>query len=203
MIFVRFKILALITLSLLGCKRSEMSKEELHSFILDESNGLHRTHETNNMEVDVVYKPHELILDQEIEDRTVTGNQIDSIRRKLMPYDYFVFKISSDGQEVLNRYGHDPVLFEKGLNYLSFDVAKDIIMIYKDDTIPAQDALYFRDHGSNNGSEILVAFESGLCQKAPATTQLVFHDRFFGTGINEFEFNTQSFKDIPHLRLTK
>lgn len=187
---------------LVGCNKSQISKGELQSYIMDESNGLYKKIEKGTSSIEVIYKPHDLILEQEIEDKVCSAHHVDSIKNKLNELDYFTLKLSTDGKDQTNRYAGDPVRFNRVLDYLSFQIGNDVRLVHKTDTIPVHDFMYFQGYGINNASEILLVFKSGLKQKE-GSFQFLYQDDFFQAGLNEFEFQTQSIKDIPQMILTR
>src|SRR5258706_15726119 len=85
---VRF-FLVLLLFSFLGCSKV-VSKQELLNYTLDSENGLLKKEEKSNSVVEVLYRPNDLMLLQEIKGRSFDFSQIDSVKKYFQGFSYFL-----------------------------------------------------------------------------------------------------------------
>jgi hypothetical protein len=189
----------LLLLILLACHSKKMlSKEELVQYPLDPEHGLIQKVKKGNTQLEIYYKPKDLILDQQMAG-VQDEREIAKIKSDLDSVDYFVVQLSRDEKEIENTYASDPNRFNEVINYLSYYAAKDFKMITSSDTLPVLDLAYTRTFGSTHVTNILAVFNSGLHYRK-GKAKIVFDDTVLGTGVSEFEFNINDIKNTPRLK---
>jgi hypothetical protein len=198
---LNFYLLMLI-LILTSCNTQSVSHQSLMTYVNDESNGLLKIIEHSDSKVKLCYTPHDLILAQEVKGSDYTESQIDSIRNKLAELDYFKLSLSQNGEDIINQYASNPTIFNKAVEYLSYNISKDLKLIHNHDTLNVLDVMYSSGFGLNKSSEVLMVFESSLSKKQ-GDVQILFNDEFFRTGLNQFEFKIDAIKSVPTLAINK
>lgn len=170
-----------------------VSKEELVQYILDPENGLIKTEQRNGFDVQVLYRPNDLITEQ----MTVVGSQEewDSLSHALGSYRYFIVKLSKDNKELETHAASSPDLHLKLIEHLNGDIAQDFIAIAGKDTLEVDQVVYTPFFGSANQTSFMLVFNS-IKEKSSAIN-LIYTDSFFGLGRFEFEYN--DLNRIPRL----
>jgi hypothetical protein len=190
-----------VAVGLLACADNTVrTVDELRAYTLDKEHGLHIESEQKSVAIDVLYKPKDFVVFQEIEDRSFTTEQVDSVSQAFRHYDYFVLDLTRNGKEIVNSFADDPAMFQRAVNYFSYDVGKDIRLIVDHDTLPVADFIYARSYSIGKGASIQVGFKSELSAKS-GKAHLQWLDMMCGSGLHNFEFNISDIKDTPKLLL--
>lgn len=185
-----------------GCSNEKfISLNELSKYPLDESNGLYKKIERNGVIIEVIYKPTDLILAQEIDDAGYSKNQIDSIKKKLDHFHYFTIRLSRNGKEMTNTFVSDPEKLQQAADYLSFRIGSDLKLIHGNDTIPTTDFMHMRTFSASSTSDVLAAYKYSINLKG--NVSILFDDNFFNTGVNRFDFRASDIGSIPSLDLNQ
>lgn len=197
-LFMSFRFFSLVLLLLLAsCGKQKVSLAELKKYAVDPTNGLVQTINHNEYFFEVIYRPKDLITEQNA--GTGHGSSWDSTAAQLSDYDYFVFKISKNKNELEANFAGNPLAYSQVVNYLNGGIARDIFLIVDDETINAQDALFSPAYGTATFSSILVTFNSALAFRK-RDFEIVFEDTQFATGRHVFSFDFASLDAIPELK---
>lgn len=185
---------------LIACNPAHVdSAEELVSYIQDPENGLVQEAVRGEMSFQLTYQPKDVFIQKTLHGMGggFTPEDVDSLRRSLEEYDYFVFRLSNLHQEVLNSYVNTP-RFEEVINYISFGIGEDIRLIQGQDTIPVFDFIHTRTYGMAEHTSLLLVFKSKL-QAAEEDCIVQFDGHFFKTGMQTFPFQYSAITRIPTL----
>jgi hypothetical protein len=194
-------ILTLIVLvAMVSCNgRAVVSEEELKAYIVDPENGLIKTTSKGDVNINVIYRPSELVVAQQIDGVTDKAE----IQRAHVDFDgltYFVLKMDRNGQEIENKLVSDPERFGQVISHLSSRIASDIYVIGDKDTVYAVDAIYTRMFGSAAATSVMVVFDKSIKQnEGPLTFHL--DDETLGLGHLNFKFLSSDIKKAPTLNL--
>jgi hypothetical protein len=192
------KLVALILL--LSCvEKKTASTQELMNYVLNEDNGLYRKAEKNDVLIEVVYRPVDLILQQELEE-VKEGGERQRMAQKYDHLTYFIIKFSKHEKEIESAYMADDTKFIRVINYLSGPIASDIYIRHNGDTIRALDAVYSRMFGATNATSVMLVFGGGLRSKKGKFI-FCFDDTELGLGKNEFQFDLTDIRKTPTLNL--
>jgi hypothetical protein len=188
-----------IIVACLSCKPTVDTPEALMKYVVTPEHGLVKENRVENIGIKVMYRPHDIILEQSLDEKQRSRKLVDSARNALHDYTYFVLKLDNDKKEVINRYAHS-AQFQDAINYVSFEIGKDIRLIQENDTIPVFDFVSARAFGMAESTDVLVGFQTNILEKSGMCV-FQFNDSFFGTGLNHFEFKISDIKSIPTLSL--
>jgi hypothetical protein len=195
---VVFVLLAMLTL--VACNEKKVvSEEELKAYVMDPENGLRQQKESNGIDVEVIYRPSELVLAQQLDGMTNAAERINTIKN-FDSLSYFVVKLSRKGQEVENVFVSDNEKFVRVINYLSSAIAQNIYIINDKDTIPALDAVYARMFGAATSTSVMAVFDTDF-RKRSDDLKFFLNDTELGLGQNEFAFTINDIKKAPTLNL--
>lgn len=170
-----------------GCDRN-LSKRELLAYTMDVDNGLYKKDEKGGLRIEIVYRPSQLIAEQEVRGVKMNSDQVDSVFRFFQKTDYFLLRLSNNSHEIENSFAGDANRFNEINNYLSFEIGGDVCLVQNNDTIRAVDFIRTRTLGASPSTDILFAFKPGLNYDYE-DAKFVFDDGKFATGLTVFEFN--------------
>src|SRR4051794_6894045 len=86
---------------LAGCQE-DLSRQQLIDYTLDPANGLYKKETKGNVTIEVVYRPSQLIAEQDARGLTLTSDQVDSINNYFSEIDYFLLRLSRNSDEIEN-----------------------------------------------------------------------------------------------------
>jgi hypothetical protein len=188
----------LLLLSIISCNgKKYLSPEALKQYPLDPENGLYKAEEKNGVKLEMIYRPKDLIIAQEVEGDDPTQWKV--VEEKLDTFDYFIFRLSKNGKEIQNEYASDPVIFSQVVNYLSNNMIHDLKLKVDDDTLSLANMVYVPTFGASNSSNILLIFPSSL-KKQNEDFSITFNDPLFDTGVTDFQFEINDIKKTPYLK---
>ena len=197
---MRTPLIVLALLSIFACQEQQIvSEQELKDYILDPEHGLRKQKKKNEVDIEVIYRPTDLILAQQLDGITDEKERSSTIKN-FDTLSYFVIKLSRKGQEVENTYVSDNDKFVRVTNYLSSAIAGNIRMIIEKDTLSALDAVYTRMYGAASATSVMAVFNTDV-RKKNGTLKFFLDDTELGLGQNEFEFDLSDIKKTPTLNL--
>ncbi|MBT1697138.1 hypothetical protein KK083_09645 [Fulvivirgaceae bacterium PWU4] len=197
---MRALLIILVCSGLLSCgSRSIVSEQELKDYIINPDHGLCRREAKNGIDMEVVYRPSELVAAQQVAGVT-DQKEREKIIRNFDSLAYFVIKLSRNGQEIENAYASDNDKFLQATSYLSSGIAQDLYLVNKGDTIRALDAVYTRMFGAATATTVMAIFDTNV-KDLDGSLTFCFGDTGLGLGLNEFEFYTNDINKAPTLNL--
>lgn len=182
-----------------GCNPEYLdSEEDLQAYVLDEGNDLIQKKQSKGYDVQVVYRPTDLLILQETGGNTAVGAaQLRQLLDKYKDQYYFILSFSKDNKEALYKmdagYGHFSDMVQK----LSFGMHEHINLTTSGrDTIYVADYVFPRTYGMGSSTSLLFAFEK---EKAKDDDWIQFNLSEFGMGLGRqtFRFNKKDMSNIP------
>jgi hypothetical protein len=195
------RLLFLLALPMLfNCTAGELSKEELHQYILDESAGLYKSAEMKGTKVEVTYWPTDLLVEQET-GNTVSSAIVDSLRKKYNRYYYFTVSLSHNNKEALHQSNDRE--YRDLVQTMAFRMHKFVkLTTAQRDTIPLADYILDRTYGTTGSTSLLFAFNN---EKAQGSDWVQFNLNEFGlhVGNQRFRFETDALNKTPNLKFNQ
>jgi hypothetical protein len=196
-----------ITISILYCfflmscssTPKYLSPPELNKFILEEENGLKKTVEINGYKIEVINRPTDLWVHQEVGDDPVTENMLNQLRPKYSNYYYFLVSLSRNNKEALHQLDGGMSQYSELVQTLSFRMAEFANLTTSlQDTIPVGDAMLNRTYGMSTSTDLLFVFNKS---KTENSDWLQFNLNEFGLGIGNqrFRFRRQDLETAPQI----
>lgn len=181
---------------LVGCRdRSFVSEKELLEYVMDEANGLKKISRNGSVEIEVIYKPNDLIKRTESKDIKDDDEWVDQLKR-FDSLSYFIVRISKGGKEIENAFFQDR---DKVIQYLKTGIISDIYLVIDMDTIAAFDVAYTPMFGAGDATSLLAVFDVDLkSSENDVTFCLNAAEGLFGR--HRFSFSSTSIKEIPVLK---
>ena len=188
-------------LFIVGCGNSaHLPPEKLSAFVIDEEHGLKKTAVLNNINIEVTYRPVDLLVYQEIGKQVVDAKEIGIIRKKYNQYIYFVLSLSKDNREALHQAGGSQ--YGELVQTLSFRMNDYVTLTTAaNDTIPVGDFMLNRTYGMSSSTDLLFAFDKG---KTIGQDWIQFNLNEFGLGIGNqrFRFAMEDIEKVPEANFT-
>lgn len=195
------KVLGLFTLVLcIFCSCSpprSVTKEQLMAYILDEDNGLIQSKTVGDYRIELIYRPTDLIVSQELQGETMDTIRVQELRRKYANYLYFLLKVSKGGREVLNL-ENDQQEYSKLLLTMAFNMPEYVSIVQGRDTTALKDFMLDRTYGMSNSTNLLLVFEC-KDQTLKEDIQIILSEFGLGIGSIKFQFNSAQIKKAPRL----
>jgi hypothetical protein len=190
------QIIILCLLTACGQKQQTLSQEELKAYVLNPENGLSKTITKEGVKLFMQYKPKDLIIRQNL--NTNNKTEIDSLRKALAGYEYFVLGLSKNEREIEGAYAGNAAKYASVVQYLSSGISENIHLISNKDTVDIYETLYVPGYGSSGATSVLLIFKEGYT-KEDDEIKIVLDDYAFGTGKTEFAFDVNVLTHAPNL----
>jgi hypothetical protein len=177
---------------------SYLPMDQLKSYPLDKENGLYQSTQVGEVLIEVIYRPKDLIIAQEV-DLVTDDKQWVAQEKKLDSVDYFVLRLSRGGDEIENVYAGNEARYQQVVSYLSGRIGSDLSLKRGDETIEIEGLAFAPTFGGSNASSILLIFKSHI-SKVERDFFVEFDDSQFGTGLNSFSFHANAVRNCPKLK---
>lgn len=178
-------------------KPSEVPKEELVAYTLDVDNGLIQTIKTGRYQLDLVYRPTDLMILQELGESIPDPSRIDQLRTKYSGHHYFLLQISKNGSEILNL-DNGQEEYSQLLQTLAFHMPQYVSTVQGSDTTSLSDFMLDRTYGMGSSTNLLLVFERS---KQSFDDEILIHVAEFGLGIGpvKFKFEVIDLEKTPQV----
>ena len=174
------------------------TEEELLVFIKDTENGYLYQKTINGVDFSLLYKPTDLLVNQEIGD--INSKKLMELREKYNNYLYFTFTMSKNNQELLSAAPNNRNEFGAMVNQLAFGMG-DKVHLYteKKDTIQLADYIYPRMYGMSNSTQILFVYPKEKVSLQSKFLAFTIEDIGLNTGEVKFKIPTKHIINQPEL----
>jgi len=198
------KVIFLFLVSLLAScfanSRETVSEQELIQFMLQPPNGLMHQMRKGGLEIDIIYKPRELVLAGMMRDQSFNFRQVDSLRKELNNLNYILIRLSRNGVEAGRNYVADPVQYNQLVTYLTTDIVNNVRLRAGSDTLHVYDLVHTNTLG-HTSTDILFTFKNNSKEDGDRDMTFMMNDDFFGIGFIESTFSSTDIANIPPLML--
>lgn len=184
-----------------------LSKEEYIKWIIDDENGLNQSKEINEFTFKVQYRPHEFeaLLNMSDEDN-LTQSSFKEKLQSIKETQFFTLTISSNNTsiELLQYNIQDNEEYYARVEYYSFNIHKDIILIDGEDTLECKLSHFERSYSTAPEIKIHLVFpefSKSINEDACREKVISINDRVFSCGIINIKIDKESICSIPSLKL--
>ncbi len=196
------KIIALgIVLLVSSCTQKKFSNEtDLLAYLKTPENGYVQNKTINGIAYNLMYRPTDLLVKQELGDTKPTDSIIHALREKYNKYLYFNLSMSQNNQELLNAKAGNKNEFGAMVNQLVFGMGQKVHFYTKSkDTLELVDFVYPRMYGMSKATTIMFVYPRE--EKALQEEQLNFtiEDLGFYTGEVKFKIASKQLNNEPQL----
>lgn len=186
-------------LTLGGCTKQPVSEAEMVKYIMDDSNGLIQRVKKDDIVLELIYRPTDLLVAQEVSDTTIKQDELDSLRSRFSNYSYFVLKLSREGQEATNQLATDLSHYTRAIDYLSFQIGQDIDLVFGNERIDTEDFMHTRSFGGAKANTVMLAFK--IRPEELQDFAIEYDDSLFGTGLTRFNFKVSDIESLPPITI--
>jgi hypothetical protein len=187
-----------VLFTLFGCTPYELTREDLHDFIADPSNGLSKSVNAGDYTITCAYQPADLVFSNELATENHLGQKRDSLMKAYQRVYYFRLSISRRDKSIEQFFAQTPERLAELTSYLSSTIGKDLQMQSGGSTTNLVDFVYVPFYGSSSTTQILLAFE--LKQGISEEIKIIYQDSFVGFGRTEFLFKAEDLRKTPLLK---
>lgn len=185
-----------------ACTNKNTSVNDIRDYILHPNNGLYHANKINNIKTEILYKPSDLIIANQIEDKNFNKEILDSLKYIYQSHSYFNLHFSYKNQELLSQL-KDRNYYSFILNEFSFNMYNHIFIVTnKFDTVYLSDYSFLPTYNYSNKNSFLLAFESNEIRKAK-DFQVIVDEFGLKTNKQVFEFQTTDIKKTPLLNFVQ
>ena len=197
---LRVFLLLSILLTISCSNKTFESTEELWNYVKDPKNEYLHTKTVNGVDFSIVYKPTDLLVEQELSD-PITANKVDSLRKKYDQYLYFNLSMSKNNKELLSNVAGNKQQFGAMVNQLAFGMEQKVhLYTPQKDTIALADYIYPRMYGMSGATTILLVYPKESIVTNAEHMTLSIEDLGFYTGEVKFKIPTKIFKSQVQLK---
>lgn len=195
-------ILSLWLLIIHSCSMNTGSKQspvELVNWVENPINGLQVSKEVAGFKYRLQYKPLPYLAVKELKSLQVAQTDIDKRVKAMQDMQYFTLQLgTTEGKDILKTNIEESGDYSKNIEYLSFDIQKDLKLVEQGDTLPCLIHHFERSYGITPFANIVLAFKN--ITESVADKTLVFDDQHFGGGIIKLTVKGNDLKNLPKLK---
>jgi hypothetical protein len=188
--YFTFNIILLFLL-VCSCKQSIVNRDQLIKFINDPDNGLKKSQQVGNIDVEMIFKPYALIMsEKKVNNRKVLA---DSLKKEFV----FEMRISANKKELLKQLAF--AQYSLLVQTLSFEM-NDFIRIIPDKNKPLQpkECLFDQTYGLTDANRLYIIFNKSIVKDADKLSIKV-NEFGLNTGDLIFEFNVNDLTHLPNI----
>ncbi|MBL0684181.1 hypothetical protein JJQ60_11685 [Aquimarina mytili] len=193
-------LIIIVVLIIQSCSTKTFdTSEELMSYIQQPEHGYLHTKTVNGVDFSVLYKPTDLLVDQELTDEEVSI--VDSLRDQYGKYLYFTLSMSKNNQELLSNVAGNKQQFGAMVNELAFGMEQKVhLYTPQKDTIAMADYIYPRMYGMSRATTMLFVYPREENIENKEYLNITIEDLGFYTGEVKFKIPTEIINNEPKIQ---
>lgn len=195
-------IVVLIIVLVYSCNHISFENQtEMMNYLKDQSNGFVQHKTINKVDFNLMYRPTDLMVNQEVRSNNFKSKKIvDSLRDKYSNYIYFNLSISKNNKELLSVIPRNTNEFSVLSNKLSFDMGDNVFLYTKEkDTLEMIDYIYPKMYGASNSTKMLFVFDRNDLKLNKQDLNFSIKDFGLGTGEVNFKIDYSILNNEPKL----
>lgn len=171
----------------------------MNIYIQDEDNGYRYKKTVAGVDYVLQYRPTDALVKQEL-GTTVSGIQVEKLRKQYSQYLYFNLSMSQNNQELLNGLARDKEKFGQMVNQLAFGMEEKLhVYTPTRDTLALADYIYPRMYGMSNATSIMIVYPRDTKFMKQEYLNFVIEDLGLEIGDIKFKINTKALTNEPQL----
>jgi len=192
----------ILGIALSSCFQKALSPREYFNWAKSKESGLQQAHSGNGVNFNLKFQPVDLIIANEIKNEISSEADYERRQRELGNLAYFILKIESGAQDLLMHNLQDEQEYVRRVNYYSLDFQQNIIAVAGTDTIPCVLYQFENSYGVAPYINISLAFPGQFMEaNKDQPVQVLINDQVFGNGILKFDYEQDTFHDLPELTI--
>ena len=191
----------ILLIALTSCSTKTFNTtEELWEYVKDPENQYVQKKNINGIDFSLLYKPNDLLVDQELGDKT-DDSLVVKYRNKYKDYMYFTLSMSKNNHELLSHMARDRQKFGAMVNELAFGMNQKVhVYTPAKDTLPMTDFVYPRMYGMSGSTSILFVYPRKEENLKEDYLNFTIQDLGFYTGEVKFKVPTDIINNEPKLK---
>ena len=188
---------------LMGCQGHKTfdNEDDLIMYIQDEQNGYTQHKTINGVEYTLLYRPTDLLVNQELGDASASAVQVQTSREKYKNYLYFNLSMSKNNQELLSVAPKNQNEFGAMVNQLAFGMnEKAHLFTQQKDTIELADYIYPRMYGMSRATTMMFVYPRNPDNLDQDYLNFTIEDLGLYTGEVKFKIDPKALKNEPQLK---
>lgn len=193
-------IAAIILLSTTSCGKRQLNAADYMHYVQADKNHLKKAVKVQNMEFDIQYKPYDYII--LLESHNDPAFNREKRMKQLAGTAWFNISFHKTNTEMSALKDGAASLddYDQRLNYFLNYAAKDIALVYGEDTLKPVSYLFENNFNVGPVETMVVGFVFPNKDSLPSKDmQISYYDRLFHNGIIKACFSAETLKDIPNL----
>ncbi len=197
----RILILGVIVVLFCNCSTETFTeKDAMWEYLRDENNGYLHQKQVNGYDFSLLYKPTDLLVDQELGEDTSNKEKIKELRKKYKQYMYFTLSMSRGNQELLSTTPKNRQEFGAMVNQLAFGMDKKVhVFTPNKDTLALLDYIYPRMYGMSKATTMLFVYPRDEKYLKEEYLNITIEDLGTYTGEVKFKVPTKNINNEPKL----
>lgn len=188
------------SLLLYSCNKTFDSEQELITYVLEESNGYVQHKTVNGVDFTLMYRPTDLLVNQELGDENPKKAEIDALRDKYGKYMYFNLSMSKNEKELLSVAPKNRNEFGAMVNQLAFGMHEKVHLFNQTkDTLELIDFIYPRMYGMSRSTTIMFVYPRDKEKLQNDILNFIIQDLGLYTGEVKFKIETEKINNEPQL----
>ena len=195
-------LLLFFFLLLTSCANKTFNNEqELWTYLKNPDNGYLQQKNINGYDFSLLYKPTDLLVEQELGDASTSSAQVKKLRKKYQQYMYFTLSMSRNGKELLSTTPKNRQEFGAMVNQLAFGMQEKVHLFTQNkDTLELLDYNYPRMYGMSQSTTMLFVYPRDEKQLSEETLNFTIQDLGTYTGEVKFKIETDKIRNEPRLK---
>ena len=194
-------LILLNSLLLWSCNNKTFNnKEDLITYLKNEENGYTQYKSVNGYDFTLMYRPTDLLVQQELADEKVTNHRIKELKDKYSKYLYFNLSMSKNNQELLSTAPKNRNEFGAMVNQLAFGMDEKVhLFTQSKDTLDMVDFIYPRMYGMSRATTIMFVYLKNKEKLKEDYLNFTIEDLGLYTGEVKFKVATDKINNEPEL----
>ena len=190
----------MLVMIIYSCGQPEFDTEqELQNYINNTENGYVQHKTVNGIDYSLMYRPTDLLVQQELGTSNKEQNKVDSLRTKYNKYMYFNLSMSKNGQELLSTAPKNRNEFGAMVNQLAFGMGEKVhLFTQSKDTLELADFIYPRMYGMSRATTIMFVYPREELNNNESLN-FTIEDLGLYTGEVKFKIDSEKLNNEPQL----
>lgn len=180
--------------------KTELPLEQLVKWVGEKENDLSKTKDISEMTYHLSYMPKECMAYMELQNKSYSKEELQKALGYYNAMTYFNFRIElKEGQgELLKHDLNSPQQYNDRINYVSFEMQKDIFLVQGKDTLFPGLYHFERTFDVAPFTTVMLAFDNEKFNPSDEFT-VVYNDKLFNKGFIKYNYKPKQLIDLPNL----
>jgi hypothetical protein len=187
--------------SALSNTKTELELEQFATWVSDKENNLTKNKTISDINYQLAYLPKEYMAYTELkQEKNLTQERFEEVKKNYTGMTYFKFRIEtkSGSGELLKYKLSSGQQYNERIDYMSFRMQEDIILVQGKDTLYPGMYHFERIYDIAPFATVMMAFDNKKFNPDGEFT-IVFNDHLFHKGYIKYYYRTKQLIDLPNI----